>query len=154
MVGSSPACMAAAQTTTVASIIPDNNTIPLIAFDQFDISNLDMTHIDNLLASLPQVPYDPFIAIGLTYGLEDLDFSFMDDSSDSFDYQYSPPITHEPTDHLLPAFSGDTAMPGNTPLSRAGSLPPATPLASTSVINTTDSNTIDCLTCIEEEGPH
>ncbi|KAG1824462.1 uncharacterized protein BJ212DRAFT_1475763 [Suillus subaureus] len=132
--------------------MPDNNIIPH-TFNQFDISNLDITHLDDLLTSLLQAPYDPFTAIGPIYGLEDLNFSFMDNSSDSFNYQYSPSITHEPTDHLLPAFSGDMAMPGNIPLSHAGCLPPATPLTSTSSVNMTDSNTIDCLTGVEEEGP-
>ncbi|KAG1852204.1 hypothetical protein F4604DRAFT_1933781 [Suillus subluteus] len=81
MVNSSPA-PAAAQTITVASIIPDNETVPF-TFDQFDNSGLDMAHLDDFLANLPLVPYNPFMAVGPTYGLEDLDFSFMQDSSDS-----------------------------------------------------------------------
>ncbi|KAG2107219.1 uncharacterized protein F5147DRAFT_774438 [Suillus discolor] len=144
MVDSSPAPVTA-WTTTVAPTITDDNIVPP-TFDQFDISSLDMSAIDDFIASLP--PYDPF-----TSGLDNLDFSFMDDSSDSFDYQYSLPIAHEPTDHILPAFSGYTAMSSNTPLSRSNHLPPATPLASTSSMNVTDSNTFDPLAGLEEEGP-
>ncbi|KAG1832576.1 hypothetical protein DFJ58DRAFT_736332 [Suillus subalutaceus] len=113
----------AAQTT--AAVVPDNN-IDSLPFDQFDISSLDMIHLNSFLASLPQVPYDPFTAIGPTYGLvdQDLDFSFMHDSSNSFNYQYSPPVIHEPTGHLLPAFPGDTTMPCNLLLSHSNHLPP------------------------------
>ncbi|KAG1839750.1 hypothetical protein DFJ58DRAFT_733203 [Suillus subalutaceus] len=141
-------------TWTTAAVVPDNN-IDSLPFNQFDISSLDMIHLNSFLASLPQVPYNPFTAIGPTYGLvdQDLDFSFMHDSSNSFDYQYSPPVIHEPTGHLLPAFPGDTTMPSNLPLSHSNHLPPTTPLASTSSINMTDSNTFDRLAGLEEEGP-
>ncbi|KAG1775599.1 hypothetical protein EV702DRAFT_1046726 [Suillus placidus] len=125
--------------------------IILSPFDQFDISSLDLSVIDDFITSLPPLPpYDPF-----TSGLDDLDYSFMEDSSDSFDYQYSLPIAHGPTDdHILPAFSGYTvAMSSNTTLSHSNHLPPATPLASTSNMNVTDSNTSDSLAGLEEEGP-
>ncbi|KAG1868448.1 hypothetical protein F4604DRAFT_1682372 [Suillus subluteus] len=147
MVDSSPAPVTA-WTTTVAPTITDNNNVPP-TFDQFDISSLDVSAIDDFIASLPPVPpYDSF-----TSGLDDLNFSFMDDSSDSFDYQYSLPIAHGPTDHILPAFSGYTAMSSNTPLSHSNHLPHATPLASTSSMNMTDSNTFDPLAGLEEECP-
>lgn len=146
----SSAAPVTAWTTTVAPTITDNDIV-LPAFDEFDMSSLDMSAIDDFIANLlpTMPPYGPF-----TSGLDDLDCSFMEDSSDSFDYQYSPPpIARGPTDHILPAFSDYTAMSSNTPPSHSKHLPPATPLASTSTMNVTDSNTSDPLAGLEEEGP-
>ncbi|KAG2128939.1 uncharacterized protein EDB93DRAFT_1256489 [Suillus bovinus] len=134
-------------TSTVPLIIPDNS-IPL-AFDQFNLSDFD-----TFFASLPPLePYDQFTGPSC---LQDLDFSFMHDSSDSFDYQSSPPITRELTDQILPVFSCDTAMPGSPPFSHSNHLPPTTPFsASTSGINIIDPNIPDPLTGVMAglEGP-
>lgn len=121
--------------------------------------------VDNILASLPLGPYDPFTMTNTPPRLEDLDFSFMYDSSDLSSYQNSPLSTQELMDSILCPFSGatpsDPSIPSNTPLSHFNHLPHTTPPgASTSGINIADPNLSNLLTGVLtgleelEEGSH
>lgn len=89
--------------TGISSVttVPSNNIT--LNFDQFDISSLDMTGIDDFLTGLP---YDPFAAGSGPYALEDIDFGFMNDPPTSFDFSHSLPHAHELIDQISPTSAG------------------------------------------------
>ncbi|KAG1830267.1 hypothetical protein DFJ58DRAFT_848501 [Suillus subalutaceus] len=142
-----------ARTTTMGAPI-----VPLTS-DQLDISNFDMTQtVDNIFASLLLGPYDPFTMTNTPPCLEDLDFSFMYDSSDLSSYQNSPLVFHVYFRVIQPCLVAYRV----THRSRISItyLPTTPPGASTSGINMADPNLPNLLTGVitglEElkEGPH